>query len=135
MDKQLPEIKPEWLAGITMTQAQKDKWLSALRSGRYQQSRGVLYRSASNGYCCLGVYANAVHGIDNALLARKEDLGDVGLESILGDWRSPAYDSSDPETIKSIQAVLASMNDTGKSFAEIADFIDQHIPACDAVKP
>lgn len=32
----------------------KDKWLKALRSGRYPQGFGRL-RTASGGYCCLGV--------------------------------------------------------------------------------
>jgi len=33
----------------------KRKWVKALRSGKYDQGRGKLYRAGENDYCCLGV--------------------------------------------------------------------------------
>jgi hypothetical protein len=38
-----------------MNKAIKSKWLEALRSGRYRQSRNALF--SDRGYCCLGVLA------------------------------------------------------------------------------
>lgn len=39
---------------INFTKKFKDKWIAALRSGKYKQGRGQL-RSLNNNYCCLGV--------------------------------------------------------------------------------
>jgi hypothetical protein len=33
----------------------KTKWVNALRSGEYQQGKGVLHNPDTNTYCCLGV--------------------------------------------------------------------------------
>lgn len=33
----------------------KRRWVSALRSGRYKQGRGVLWNPSDNTFCCLGV--------------------------------------------------------------------------------
>jgi hypothetical protein len=33
----------------------KDKWVRALRSGKYKQATGTLYDPATKGFCCLGV--------------------------------------------------------------------------------
>lgn len=43
-----------------MTKAQKAKWIEALRSGKYQQGKDMLYRAGR--YCCLGVAGVAVFG-------------------------------------------------------------------------
>lgn len=45
-----------------MTKLQKKKWISALRSGKYKQSKGQL--KSGDGYCCLGV-ANTVCRLGN----------------------------------------------------------------------
>lgn len=138
----VPTIKPEWLAGITMTQVQKDQWLVALRSGEYQQARGELCALDEagdvNGYCCLGVLAKSVFEIDNMPLNEGSWLEDIGLERVFG----PAdagygflYGVKRPESWTNIQRALAALNDNGKSFTEIADFIEKNISACDAVKP
>lgn len=36
-----------------MRECVKDKWVAALKSGKYKQGRGQL--NGENGYCCLGV--------------------------------------------------------------------------------
>jgi hypothetical protein len=118
----IPVIKPEWLAGITMTQAQKEQWLAALRSGRHKQCIGAMRRGDS--YCCLGVFCNVV--LDRASCA----------DGWLGEWNdATTWDPKDTGSLDSVQKILAAMNDNGKSFEEIADFIEANIPACDAVKP
>lgn len=96
-----------------MNQQQKEVWIAALRSGQYQQGKGVL-KSFDGRYCCLGVAAEV-----------------CGIEST-----SPGYiKQAAPELPftdfaflpHEIQAHLADMNDTGKPFAEIADYIEQHV--------
>ena len=44
-----------------MPQKLKDKWLAALRSGKYKQGTGKL-RDDSGGYCCLGVLEHCISG-------------------------------------------------------------------------
>lgn len=114
----VPVIKPEWLVGITMTQAQKDQWLAALRSGDYHQCKGHLYKGG--GYCCLGVLEKSVFEVD---IPRGHYLR--GERNIL-----------DADFSDNIQEILVALNDEeGWNFGRIADFIEANIPACDAVKP
>lgn len=48
-------------ANFTMPKAVKDKWLKALRSGKYKQGQGML-RDDEGGYCCLGVLVQELDG-------------------------------------------------------------------------
>lgn len=107
----------------------KAKWVSELRSGNYTQARGALFRE-TEGYCCLGILCKAVgaefekvegsaqwwpvldgkrldpHNGDEYI--GREFREKIGLEQV------PQYD-------------LAKMNDSGKSFAEIADYIEANL--------
>lgn len=86
----------------------KAKWVEALRSGKYEQ--GKYYLSKGGKFCCLGVLCD-VRGLPTG---RNNDLYPYPVQDVLS-----AHDC----------AVLTDMNDKGKSFAEIADYIEQHIPA------
>lgn len=49
--------------------AKIETWIVALRSGKFAQTNGTLYRDKDSirgpqGYCCLGVYCQAVNGAD-----------------------------------------------------------------------
>lgn len=98
----------------------KAKWLEALRSHQYQQARKYL-RTDETHFCCLGVLCDLTaprrwrpisdgefcHGSahafpDNDILA-EADLSELDAEK------------------------LANMNDRGKSFAEIADYIEANL--------
>jgi hypothetical protein len=117
----VPKIKPEWLVGITMTRAQKARWLAALRSGEYRQCKGFL--TLNGGFCCLGVYAHAVHNFPVSELFYKASLtGTLQIFDLGNDFAN------------SIQSELGLMNDDHQSFSQIADFIEQHIPACDEAR-
>lgn len=115
MSKQVPTINPEWLVGITMTKEQKYTWLAALRSGEYKQGKGRLSDEESQSFCCMGV-------------AEDQGLAMRGSPYYLCDFLGSR-----------LQEVLGSLNDEGFgddnpdpwTFAEIADFIEAHIPACD----
>lgn len=98
--------------------ALQEQWVEALESGEYKQGqRNLCYEDK---YCCLGV-ACEVMGIEgeemagfvyfkgnNIVLLEFEKLG---LRGMRGELASGPY------------ASLASMNDSGKSFKEIAQFI------------
>jgi hypothetical protein len=100
-------------------QVLKDKWLKALRSGKYRRGEGALCVSAPHGghkkYCCLGVLGECT-----GQLKKGEFHGnDAFLQSKNGD-RSFLVAAS-------VQTALAGMNDDGTSFAEIADWIEEHL--------
>lgn len=47
---------------IKMPKETLDKWLAALRSGEYKQTREKLYDSETGGFCCLGVLQHVLEG-------------------------------------------------------------------------
>jgi hypothetical protein len=107
------------------TQEQLDlrrKWVEALRSGRYQKSTGTL--NIRGGYCCLGVACDI-----------------LDPEQTMHPWRQSAYppncirDAFGLSTTEGlftgtggVHKSLASLNDGGNSFAEIADIIESNPP-------
>ena len=86
----------------------KAKWVTALRSGKYSQGKGALLRDGL--YCCLGVLCEVQGRSD--------------------DWRKwnihPFENDQGPITFAQAMP-LADMNDTGKSFPEIADYIEANL--------
>jgi hypothetical protein len=89
-------------------------WLSALRSGSYRQARGRLHDIADDSYCCLGVLQEE---------ARKRGVT-LGAAQM-------TYHLATGDTINAVglshgqQRILASRNDAGDSFIEIADLIER----------
>ena len=103
-----------------MTTENKAKWVAALRSGVFTQTRSMLFNKSSGGFCCLGVELKVVHGF-------RENIGcedGCFLESKNQAWQSILED--DGISQRDIQ-ILAGMNDTGDSFAAIADWIEAHL--------
>lgn len=45
---------------MKMPAKMKAKWLKALRSGEYSQTKGTLYNPVTCGFCCLGVLQHTV---------------------------------------------------------------------------
>lgn len=99
----------------------KEKFLAALRSGDYKQGSLYLYNSETDCYCPIGV-STVICGVDKIFIDHVQFLlheifnpTEAGVPEILiGDVNSPL--------IKEI----TSMNDTGYSFNEIADFIEKN---------
>jgi hypothetical protein len=115
-----------------MDQEIKDKWLKALRGGRYKQVRGFLKRTTtskgikSTGYCCLGVLCRVVEPN-----TKWESIGG-GLYEFHG------KDTHLPKSVRdklkltpfeeSQYWLLPVLNDTHrKSFKELADFIEKKL--------
>lgn len=120
----------------------RDKWLQALRSGSYSQTKDTLH-AAEGGLCCLGVLCDLAviaKVIPSAKAIERERHYDHGGVSH-GGWE---YDEQMDILPTSVQAwagisdsagsyptqdgegseCLATMNDSGMSFKEIADVIE-----------
>lgn len=80
-------------------------WAAALRSGEYEQGQGLLrYTDGHNNcefHCCLGVLCDITPGVE-----WKQGSGPTSGDS--------------PE--------LAGLNDGGRSFSDIADYIEKNVP-------
>lgn len=105
----------------------KVKWIDALRSGKYEQGQKNL-RSLDNKFCCLGVLCDI---IDNKKWETFEKANSAkqtypytynGYTGILNYKMVTELKIKDSE-----QVFLTNMNDTGKSFAEIADYIEENL--------
>lgn len=101
-----------------MTQQEAKEWAEALRSGAYKQTSGAL--KDGNGYCCLGVewqvHPTQCANVDDGQVASLRYYNEDGSRDQR--LRLPGQ----------IQSKLMNMNDDdGKSFFEIADYIEQEL--------
>lgn len=98
----------------------QDKWVKALRSGKYQQGRRAL-RTTDNKYCCLGVLCDLVASDE---WSKSEDPDDPfyyhGPTSVMPDVRL----CDDVGLDEDFSFDLAHANDAGSTFHEIADMIE-----------
>jgi hypothetical protein len=99
-------------------------WVAALRSGEYEQTFGVLGNGSA--HCCLGVACE---------LAVKAGLITSELDETGGCMIYKGRSGSLPQEVRSMFGIkgemgsyagstLARQNDSGKTFAEIADIIE-----------
>lgn len=103
----------------------KQKWIAALRSGEYKQGQYSLL-DEQDRMCCLGL-AGILCGADKNYIrgkayfdsdqnhAETRVLPPDGYPEILDPSKFPTY------------STLAQMNDHGKSFSEIADYIEANL--------
>lgn len=90
----------------------KALWVEALRSGEYKQGRYML-RSDVQTYCCLGVLKHLIEGDES-----------VGNSS----YGDGLYDEATACGLtRDVQWNLVNMNDQGKTFTEIADYIEANL--------
>lgn len=124
----------------------KLKWVTALRSGRYQQTSGQL--RDERGYCCLGVLCDVIdpnqwdsdgehyHGAKTSLPSQVVEIADVpdcdpdvlvtcticnGVED--EDEQVCSWCGGDGHTTYT----LADLNDDGRPFEEIASVIEEQL--------
>lgn len=95
----------------------KREWIAALRSGKYKQAKGTLRRDG--GFCCLGVLCDVMGAqwVDEDAIVNGE-LQNVYLSNNAAD----TAELKDGE-----QEKLWTMNDDGKPFSEIADYIEREL--------
>lgn len=99
---------------------QIEKWVIALRSGKYKQTQRVLQNH--NGFCCLGVACNIF-----APNYRKDRYGDL-----IGELPQECFGA--PKWLREVSCLLhpklesldtlQNLNDDGHSFDEIADILE-----------
>lgn len=96
------------------------QWISALRSGEYKQGVGRLKNRETNSFCCLGVLCDlaAKDGGDKW----KFDGNYKGSNHILPYIFKKYLNLKFYET-----SILIAMNDSGKSFKQIANYIQKNI--------
>ena len=130
-----------------MHKAYKEKWVKALRSGKYNQAKGQLVRERGDDktYCCLGVLCDLVRNDENlngiglrmecnealSININGESGGVVPigtrtyLELIDG---NPTLNFRGREgTSQNYIQSLANLNDDGMSFEQIADVIENKL--------
>jgi|HubBroStandDraft_4_1064222.scaffolds.fasta_scaffold00027_30 hypothetical protein len=97
----------------------KKKWVKALRSGRYKQTDSQLYDARIDAHCCLGVLCRVV---------RAERDG----EAFIWDGEIDALELPLPLLAHvgmdgAQMGEVAKMNDDGKTFKEIANYIERQL--------
>ena len=99
-----------------MTPEFKSQWIAALRSDKYEQGRGAL--RTGDAFCCLGVACHL------------EDKFGWQSTSIGGNLDRKSWQGRNAKTLElpfidiSPAGALSTMNDSGATFAQIADFIE-----------
>jgi len=117
----------------------KNRWTTKLRSGEYKQGRNNLrvydVANEEERFCCLGVLCEIAveDGIippaNTTSVVRRygvdEAYGSIGiLPTVVKEWAELDYPNGG-YGIGDVHA-LSNDNDTGKSFDQIADIIDQN---------
>lgn len=106
-----------------------DKWVKALRSGKFKQTQGQL--QDAEGFCCLGVLCILAEqeGVDVARKTYKHGPhlkgGVLEYQKAVMEWADLSSDDGFFE-LSGISSSLVDKNDSGESFEEIADFIEKH---------
>ena len=125
----------------------KEKWVKALRSGKYSQCRHALHIQ-DDGFCCLGVLADlmeprweVVEGSEDARCSyqdgnkREESLLPItvcrwaGLDELDRNVKIPSRLSGPLQLgpTKAAATCLTELNDRGATFEEIADIIEKEL--------
>lgn len=102
----------------------KARWIESLRSGKFKQAQNTL--CDGEGFCCLGVLLTISNKGDwNGSMYEIEDYDDDGEKIVCdGDMDgAPCRIFGLPGDTHS--ALITMNDDEGKSFLEIADFIEK----------
>jgi hypothetical protein len=123
-----------------MNQQIKQRWIEALRSGKYLQDRGVLRSVQTDGFCCLGVLCD-LYIQDHSNVKWEQDL-EGGRYSISGEngvlpsnvmtWAgltdtNPKVKVPGADDTGYCGSSLAGLNDMGRSFEKIAQVIEEQL--------
>lgn len=108
----------------------KKVWVDALRSGEFRQGASAL-RRIDGGYCCLGVACAVWSRLGLVKGAFEQSMPSGSWSFVIPDEESRYGDL--PTSIKAAALIdstteLVSMNDgKGKSFSQIADYIEANL--------
>lgn len=110
----------------------KDKWCAALRSGKYQRDTAMLYCSAGNTYCCLGVLGE-VCGLSKGVMNGKPLFSEKqSIISIFSDEEMKGVMDKVPANFIGTCAENSIVEDLVYwngclTFKEIADYIEKNL--------
>jgi hypothetical protein len=111
-------------------------WLAALRSGHYKQARGRLANGELTQFCCLGVLCDLHRKETNGewvldICGDNTYLGNTGsLPFTVSEWAGLIENSSVSNPVVEFndrELDLAYLNDSGNTFKEIADTIEDQL--------
>jgi len=104
--------------GVLMDAEFKSKWVAELRSGKYKQTKH--YLRTQNGYCCLGVACDTHDPSE-----WQDPIPGFNGFPYGGDCFSiPSYTRKLYNISEKLCNQLIEMNDKGKTFEEIAAYIE-----------
>ena len=109
--------------------------IKALRSGEYKQCQGRLHNTIDNTYCCLGVATDLFCKLEFPLDFKNNNYGygcfihnglreTTALLPIVQDWLGFKDDCGCFNSDIAHSPSLMGMNDSGKTFNEIADVLE-----------
>ena len=107
-----------------MTPELKQKWIEALRSGKYKQGRTVL-RNLEDQFCCLGVLCDVA-----GLKWQRSDVWSVDdMRSVLSVKQLDEFglDQYQMDKLVIMNDGGNTINDPPKSFEEIANWIEENV--------
>lgn len=123
---------------IKFTQELKDAWLTALRSGKYEQTKETL--RDNNGFCCLGVLCDILDpggwnelGVDEK--EKHKYAPNVYGKEFCQEYEEDANRWNDVQDLLPIAYFkLSSRNDGDDeyephNFSEMADYIEENVQA------
>lgn len=115
------------------TKTPVELWCDALRSGEYKQGRTVLHDTREDSWCCLGVACDLYRKHVGPLETIDSELCEVfvdGSELLSSSLVTPVMSwlGIDSRIAKYDGRSLASDNDNGVPFPEIADIIESRPP-------
>jgi hypothetical protein len=109
----------------------KARWVEALRSGRYEQIQKWLH--TETGYCCLGVLCD-LSGLgqwQGRTMGRDNFFAFVEHDKVYDAQSGDGFPTGGVDQWAGLDfgryEVIAKMNDDGKSFSEIADWIETNL--------
>jgi hypothetical protein len=116
----------------------KEKWLAALRGGDYKQGQDMLRSEDGSCFCCLGVLCDII-GPNEWSINKVDECDGMTYfgwvhpngyghnDALFGDALLD-YDFSNSIGLGvDEQRDLAGMNDEGRTFEEIADYIEEYL--------
>lgn len=117
----------------------KEKWVAALRSGKYKQGRMVL-RDGNNNYCCLGVLCDLIDNTkwkyENEVCfhdgTNRQVYSYDKQTAFLSEEIQLKYLDTDKNRIEDYHKYdllweLANMNDQNQTFNQIANYIEKNL--------